>query len=557
MISTQNNYSLFKYFPIENNNIYLCLATDVVGYADVNELDSSYFLKLYFPILFNEHNIKTSQELMSKKLRIYDSTKNSIKKFYKAYNERIDIFYDIFNENKHELNYESVGIKSLHITIHPNNNIKLPLEILFKIIHSNETIPLIKYNPGEKYENIYRLFTKDYVSTDGLKIPSILVTTGRKGKIINLTKILASRNSVGFLIYYTYNNEKIEIFCEFSENGNISIKFESNLLLEQHELDRIIKESVDDYLLEIIRKYLKQSGYEYIHFKSISDKNIEINKIDYQFRLENKKKLDLGKLIGCLSAIFNIIDKKSLKTTDVINLIYKRVSSFRIMDSIKSFITVKRQNGITGKQLLDELVENFPKEVPTVEQAQQELVEWSQEVEMKVDSFGNKSRIVDTTPGFKTTITTEVFSEKTITVFTVHDINDIRYLRFMNIYVDSMFKLLMKIRLNETLKAKTSKICEKVSKNITKSENIEDIKKPIVSGKLVFADAIDEGDFDEETDLEEDDFFDDDDEDDDTDDDTDDDSDDEEKSKNKESKETTEIPDEPSIILPVKKKTTC
>ena len=36
-------------------------------------------------------------------------------------------------------------------------------------------IPLIKYNPlrREKYENIYRLFTKDYVSTDGLKIPSI------------------------------------------------------------------------------------------------------------------------------------------------------------------------------------------------------------------------------------------------------------------------------------------------------------------------------------------------------------------------------------------------
>ena len=40
----------------------------------------------------------------------------------------------------------------------------------------------------------------------------------------------------------------------------------------------------------------------------------------------------------------------------------------------------------------------------------------------------------------------------------------------MNIYVDSMFKLLMKIRLNETLKAKVSKICEKVSKNITKAE---------------------------------------------------------------------------------------
>ena len=71
-------------------------------------------------------------------------------------------------------------------------------------------------------------------------------------------------------------------------------------------------------------------------------------------------------------------------------MIYKRVSSFRVMDSIKSFITVKRQNGVTGTQLLDELVENFPKEIPSVEKAQEELIEWSREVEMKVDSFGNK-----------------------------------------------------------------------------------------------------------------------------------------------------------------------
>ena len=141
---------------MQHNNIYLCLARDVIGYADINKLDASYFLKLYFPILYNEHEIKTSQDFMSNHLRIYDSSKKSVKKFYKAYNERIDIFYDIFNENKRELKYVNVGVKSLHVTIHPNSNIKLPLEILFKIIHSNETIPLIKYNPpSERNMKIY------------------------------------------------------------------------------------------------------------------------------------------------------------------------------------------------------------------------------------------------------------------------------------------------------------------------------------------------------------------------------------------------------------------
>ena len=39
----------------------------------------------------------------------------------------------------------------------------------------------IEQNPKDFYSEL-NLFTKDYVSTDGLKIPSILVTTGRKGK---------------------------------------------------------------------------------------------------------------------------------------------------------------------------------------------------------------------------------------------------------------------------------------------------------------------------------------------------------------------------------------
>jgi len=46
IISTQNAYLLFKYFPLVNNNIYLCLAEDVVSYAETKELDADYFLKL-------------------------------------------------------------------------------------------------------------------------------------------------------------------------------------------------------------------------------------------------------------------------------------------------------------------------------------------------------------------------------------------------------------------------------------------------------------------------------------------------------------------------------
>ena len=59
--------------------------------------------------------------------------------------------------------------------IHPTSIIKLPLEILFKTIHSNEKMPLIKFNQGEGYENIYRMFTDDFISLNGIKVPYLYV----------------------------------------------------------------------------------------------------------------------------------------------------------------------------------------------------------------------------------------------------------------------------------------------------------------------------------------------------------------------------------------------
>ena len=36
-------------------------------------------------------------------------------------------------------------------------------------------MPLIKFNQGEGYENIYRVFTDDYISLNGIKVPYLYV----------------------------------------------------------------------------------------------------------------------------------------------------------------------------------------------------------------------------------------------------------------------------------------------------------------------------------------------------------------------------------------------
>ena len=59
--------------------------------------------------------------------------------------------------------------------------------MLFKFFNSNKTIPLIKYNPGLKRENIYRLFSPNQ-DINKNKMPFI-----SKSKLLKIDRYLAKR----------------------------------------------------------------------------------------------------------------------------------------------------------------------------------------------------------------------------------------------------------------------------------------------------------------------------------------------------------------------------
>ena len=161
-------------------------------------MDFSYMLKLYFPKLYTIHSIKNSSDFKNKisEVRIKDrDNKNKINK----YSEIINYFNTSYVDN---INIKH-GIKKMKLTIYPINTIKLPLDIIFKIINSSKEIPYIKYNPGKNKENIYRLFTDDNVTSKGQKIPLLYMEKENKYKLNNLSKIIAvKQNHVGFYIRY-------------------------------------------------------------------------------------------------------------------------------------------------------------------------------------------------------------------------------------------------------------------------------------------------------------------------------------------------------------------
>ena len=178
------------------------------------------------------------------------------------------------------------------------------------------------------------------------------------------------------------------------------------------------------------------------------------------------------------------------------------------MDSIKAFITTKRINGFELVELIPALIENFPKEIENEEKAKEILEEWNSEVKLKLDSYGNKSRMIDSNPGFETIIRSDIKAESTYTILTVYDINNIAYLEHIDIYISAIFELLQNKRnISEDIIENIDKLCLKKTKRLEKMQQAVDIQaeQEQKSGKLVFVDQDDEDEDDD------DDFFDDDD----------------------------------------------
>ena len=192
---------------IVDNSIYLCLAEDVLSHVEEKDLSQETTLKIYYPFIYNR-NINSLEELDKNREKLIQTNKKyNNEKTINSF-KTIDMFYEVYDFKKNELNYISKGIKYIKAIMKPDFTVKIPLEIIFKIIHATESNPLIKYNPSSRQENIYRLYT-DKTATDGRKIPYL-----KKASIFKLMKTIGRNKSVSIHIETT---DELILNCEFCE----------------------------------------------------------------------------------------------------------------------------------------------------------------------------------------------------------------------------------------------------------------------------------------------------------------------------------------------------
>jgi len=427
-LTTLNSHLLLNSGKIIDNNIYLCLAEDVLKHAKDSGISENTTTSIYYPFLFKQ-DINTYDKLEENKYSLLEENKKLVNKNTIDTFESINLLYDInkYKKDSAKYKYKTSGVKFIKLTIRPEFSIKIPLDVIFKLIHATDVNPLIKYNPSVKLENIYRLYA-DKISTDGRKIPFL-----DRATIFKLMRDIGKTKTVA-----VYINESITsslLVCEFEESGNINISGEFEKITPISDIDLLIKKYINPVIQEV-QNYLEQSGYKIKLYENIYNENVDVRKLDYHSTFEITKQIKLNDFIGCITSVF-IVETKDLKAKTGINMRFKRVSNFNKYTSQEAFVVeqASQKDGLKGDEIVLALIENYRMQDSDARSLVAKLAS-----ELQVERGVKKRDIeIKSNPGFKVNIKLNKITS--IITITVENINDIYYLDTIPIYLDSLIRL--------------------------------------------------------------------------------------------------------------------
>ena len=447
-VHTLNNNLLLSGGNMVNNNIYLCLAKDILTYRDLPSV-----IHTYFPLLYNKdiRNIDMLDE--SRPLLITESKL----KFTPLIFEGVDLLYNIHKNSENKLEYLAKGIRSAQFVI-AKCILSKCTDVMFKIYHASKDTPFVKYNPGEGQEKLIRLYANKK-NANGTKVPYLT-----RAKIKNFIKNITPKGH-SISIYF----EDLNAECSLSEQGDIqvSISFSSAITLKQ--LNDLLFEKLNPKL-EVFKEYLGQHGYTIGIFNGLDHSTTDIKDIDYNTTVYINREFSMKNIQGCVSNIF-ITDGNNLKQG--IQGRYKRVSNFNAMTSMEAFIVEKQKKGIDYQAIIEQLLIVYP------DVNQEEAIQLVGKLasELQIDR-GVRKNVIDLkmNPGFSTTFSFDaITSELRIDI---KGIDDIQYLDIIPIYIDAIVQMTQfKSKLGVTAN-KIKSICGKdVEKDVVFEEIVADTEK--------------------------------------------------------------------------------
>jgi len=411
-MTTLNSHLLLNTGKIVANNIYLCTANDVLKYKN-----DPLTIQLYYPFLYDK-KIDTLESLQEHSAELIEKGK---KMYTEAQFKGVDLFYNVYKLRTSELGYKKRGIKSIKFVIHPEYKVRIPIDIIFKIMHATQMAPFIKYNTGgARQDKMLRMYA-DKIALNGRKIPYL-----PKAMIFKLIKLVGRNKSVSIYI------NDINGTCEFEENGDITFYSEFEQIVDEVEIEQLLRDKLNP-VLEIIKSYFEQNGYSMSLFDTLKHKNIEIKHLQYQSVVRINHAFDIKKLRGCVSNIF-IIESDDI--TKGLVMRFKRIANFNKMSSMEAFVIEQQKDGLRDVEIIEALLENYK----DLSEKDAVMLLGKMASELQIERGAKKGIAeIKVSPGFKVLVSfNQISSDITINV---ENINDIAYLDTIPIYLDTLVRL--------------------------------------------------------------------------------------------------------------------
>jgi hypothetical protein len=397
--STESNSLWMSYSEIKGR-VFVCLATDVFDFVKDNGLEVNQTLNVYFPYVCSQGKLK----------ELNPEIDNSSK--YDNYNNLIDFHHKIYE--KADINQ---GITSIFFVLYTLQPFKFPIEIFFKLIQTRLEYPFIKLNGTKKQDNIYRLYCDKY-SENGNKIPFL-----KKKTILRYGNEQKTPNSITYLFY-----SENPLIMTIDKNGHIYFKLEKLNMFTVEDVEKLIKSTTTMVLNKLI-EYFDPSEKIFSHFISLHHDNIDIIDLNYKLVFKKAGKLDIKNKIECFSPIFNYIDDKGP------TLRYKRVSNFNTLESMDSYITEAINHLVPFNEMVHIFSVNFMKN--DTDKATEYIHSFLESVKLDQDVKINRIRKLKISPGFLVNIEK---GDKIVEV-TVQSIDNIKYIKFIELYVTNLIAI--------------------------------------------------------------------------------------------------------------------
>lgn len=446
--------TLLNNYNMSNNTIYATCASDILSFANQNNFSSEYFVDIYFNSL-KKYDINNLTQLTNNKNNLAVNNDKNVNSNTKKYNDQINLYHSIYYNNNKTIDYLENGINNVNFIMFMNNYNSLPLDALFKILHASKNTPFIKFNPGKKKENIFRIFSTEK-SKNGKNIPFI-----SQNDVNKLSRTIGRGDrQIAFYNLINIENNEYVVIIELLEKSIFNIKINSNSFFDVNIIDNIVS-SILNPIIKNINSFIEQYGYNLEYYKNYRDHNIKVINIDYFKSIQLVKSFQFKKYKNFINNLFVTIDDS--KPNSFINLTYKRVSNYKQTDAIKKKI-YNMFNGSNISEMISNLMDEFDL---TEDEAIQNIRDFETTFNMIDGRPANNIDKIIENPGFKSTITFIPGSDEVH--FMISDIDSFDYIKNLNIYLDSIFRI---SQYYDTIKL-PKKSLDNINKKVD-TDNIED-----------------------------------------------------------------------------------